>query len=86
MITSHPTALRELDSRVTDGIHVRLLWRGDDGHLVVTVVDSRTDEEFSVAVRDRTRALDVFHHSYAYAAHHGVQFAPARPVTAGGGA
>jgi hypothetical protein len=72
MITSTPTTIRELHSRVNDGIEVRLLWKAVDDCLFVTVADRKRDEEFCVEVRDRSRALDVFHHPYAYAAHHGV--------------
>jgi hypothetical protein len=72
MITSAQTTTRELHSRVNDGIDVRLLWRAADGCLFVAVTDRKRDEEFCLEVRDRARALDVFHHPYAYAAHHGV--------------
>jgi hypothetical protein len=72
MITSTPTTIRELDSRVNDGIEVRLLWRAVDDCLLVAVTDSKRDEEFCVEVRDHSLALDVFRHPYAYAAHHGV--------------
>jgi len=66
------TSIRELDSRVTDGIRVRLLWCEHDGTLWVTVVHSKTGDAFHVEVHDGERPLDVFHHPYAYAAHHGV--------------
>jgi hypothetical protein len=59
---------RELDSRVSDGIHVRLLWHQDDGHVSVTVEETRSGVIFDLPVRDGERALDVFHHPYAYAA------------------
>jgi hypothetical protein len=59
---------RELDSRVSDGIHVRLLWHPADGHVSVAVHDSKTDEAFEVAVGAGERASDVFLHPYAYAA------------------
>ena len=61
------TSTRELDYRVNDGIEVRLLWSSDDGHLSVSVNDTRTGQEFSVDVPDQTRPYDVFHHPYAYA-------------------
>jgi hypothetical protein len=73
MITSAPTSIRELHNRVNDGIEVRLLWEAVDDYLFVTVADRKRDEEFCVEVHDRSRALDVFHHPYAYAANHGVQ-------------
>lgn len=60
--------IRELDSRVTDGIEVRLLWREHDDRVLVAVRDGRTGEAFSLEVADDQRALDVFHHPYAYAA------------------
>ncbi len=73
------TSIRELDSRVNDGIHVRLLWCEREGRVSVAVTDTRTGEAFSLAVRDNERALDVFHHPYAYAAWHGVRLQiPAR--------
>ena len=62
------TMTRELDSRTNDGIHVRLLWHPDDARLSVAVHDTKTDEAFELPVPDGGRALDVFHHPYAYAA------------------
>jgi hypothetical protein len=70
MTHENPMSTRELDSRSNDGIHVRLLWCGDDGRLWVDVLDSKAGEAFSVDVHDGERPLDVFHHPYAYAAHH----------------
>jgi hypothetical protein len=58
---------RELDSRTSDGIHVRLLWHPEGGHVSVAVNDTKTGEQFVLPVRDGQRALDVFHHPYAYA-------------------
>jgi hypothetical protein len=59
-------APRELDSRISDGIHVQLLWHPTDGHVSVAVDDSKTGEAFELEVRRGHRALDVFHHPYAY--------------------
>ena len=59
---------RELDSRITDGIEVRLLWRPHDDTLLVAVSDARTDESFAIEVREGEKATDVFNHPYAYAA------------------
>lgn len=59
---------RELDRRISDGIRVRLLWHSGDGQVSVAVEDSKTGEMFDVPVGDDDRALDVFHHPYAYAA------------------
>ena len=61
-------APRELDSRVSDGIHVRLLWHSHEDHVSVAVDDTKTGETFEVEVRHGHRALDVFHHPYTYAA------------------
>ena len=72
MITSAPESTHELHSRFGDGIHVRLLWRSHDGGLFVSVTDSKEHLEFCLEVRDPERALDVFHHPFAYAAHYGV--------------
>lgn len=76
MIASAPATTEELHSRFADGLHVRLFWRADDDSLFVTVTDCKDQAEFSVEVRDRERALDVFHHPFAYAAHYGVKPAP----------
>lgn len=63
-----PAMARELDSRTSDGIEVRLLWSERDGQVLVAVNDTKTGEAFEVPVHDRERALDVFRHPYAYAA------------------
>jgi hypothetical protein len=73
MTESARATIHELHSRVNDGIHVRLMWEPDDDHLWVTVTDTKRREQFGVEVRDRSLALDVFHHPYAYAAHYGTQ-------------
>jgi hypothetical protein len=62
------TSMRELHSRVNNGIHVRLLWCEGDGRVFVAVNDHRTGDAFSVEVPENERALQVFHHPYAYAA------------------
>lgn len=59
---------RELDGRMSDGIEVRLLWSQNDGHVTVTVTNAKTGEAFDLPVREGERALEVFHHPYAYAA------------------
>lgn len=64
---STETLARELDSRVSDGIEVRLLWRPFDNHVSVLVNDTKTGVAFEVEVRPGQRALDVFQHPYAYA-------------------
>ncbi len=72
MTADRLTSVRELDSRQTNGVQVRLLWDGTDAGLWVAVIDLRTGESFRVRVRKGERAVDVFNHPYAYAAHHGV--------------
>ena len=62
------TTTRELDSRSSDGIHVRLLWHPHDARISVAVHDIKTGHAFELPVADASRALDVFHHPYAYAA------------------
>jgi hypothetical protein len=37
-------APRELDSRISNGIHVQLLWHPVDGHVSVAVNDTKTGE------------------------------------------
>jgi hypothetical protein len=61
------TTTRELDSRVSDAIHVRMLWHEHDGRVTVAVADSKTGDAFAVEVREGDRAMEVFHHPYAYA-------------------
>jgi hypothetical protein len=68
---------RELDFRVSDGIAVTLLWSPATGRVTVAVDDAKTGDAFEVPVGPGERALDVFHHPYAYAA--------ARPAAAAGG-
>jgi hypothetical protein len=60
--------IRELDSRASDGIHVRLLWHPDSGQVSITVDDAKTGEAFELVVRDGEPALDVYHHPFACAA------------------
>jgi hypothetical protein len=62
----HP--MRELDSRTSDGIHVRLLWSRRDDRVAVAVDDAKTGDAFTLDVRSGERALDVFHRPYADAA------------------
>lgn len=60
--------MRELDSRRTDGLHVRLLWCQGEGRVYVAVADNKTGETFSVKVPHDKRALHVFEHPFGYAA------------------
>jgi hypothetical protein len=76
------TAMRELDSRVADGISVRLLWHQPDGRLFVAVADAKTGNAFAIEVRDRDRTREVFHHPYAYAAWYGIDTSAPAPASA----
>jgi len=71
------TTIRELDSRVSHGVQVRLLWCEHDDRVWVAVLDTKTRDAFRVLVAEGERPLDVFHHPYAYAAHHGSATHPA---------
>jgi hypothetical protein len=74
--------LRELDHRTTNRIDVWLLWRERDDRVVVAVLDENTGEGFRIEVRDGERALDVFHHPYAYAGQRGIDIrSESRDVT-----
>ena len=64
------TSVRELDSRLSGVIQVRLLWCQADGRLWVAVADTSTGDDFRLEVRNGERPVDVFRHPYAYAAHH----------------
>jgi hypothetical protein len=67
MTTTENTTLRELDHRVSDGIDVRLLWRPEDDRAIVAVSDAKTGDSFTLEVAPHQRAMDVFHHPFAYA-------------------
>jgi hypothetical protein len=70
---------RELAHRRNDGIDVRMLWDSATDRVVVAVHDSKTGSEFEIVVAPGERALDVFHHPFAYAA---VRQERARPALA----
>jgi hypothetical protein len=64
----------ELAVREQNGVAVTLYWvRGTDV-LLVSVVDRRNGEAFELVLQPDERALDVFHHPYAYAAARGLDF------------
>jgi hypothetical protein len=69
--------IRELDHRTSDGIDVRMLWNSREDRVIVTVNDAKTDEAFTIEVRDGQRALDVFRHPFAYADRRGAKLAEA---------
>ena len=58
---------RELAARSSDGFHVRLLWTPGQNAITVFVEDARVGDCFQIAVAP-DRALDAFHHPFAYAA------------------
>jgi hypothetical protein len=58
---------RELAARESDGIHVLLLWHPGENAVSVSVEDARSGDRLRIAVAP-DRALDAFHHPFAYAA------------------
>ena len=63
-----PTTIRELAHRRNDGLDIRLLWNSATNEVTVALHDNKTGDGFEVAVGPDERALDVFHHPFAYAA------------------
>jgi hypothetical protein len=61
------TSRRELAHRMNNGISVSLFWEAVGDTLVLEVYDEARDEYFELGV-PRNRALDAFHHPYAYRA------------------
>jgi hypothetical protein len=61
------TDAKELDVRTGGGIKVRLLWYPTTGTVAVSVHDAAQDDFFELAV-EPARALEAFHHPYAFAA------------------
>jgi hypothetical protein len=57
---------RELASRRSGADEILLLWNPCDGRVEVAVRDIVTGVGFHVRVAATARALDVFHHVYAY--------------------
>jgi hypothetical protein len=77
-MTSTTTHLmRELDHRNSDGIEVRLLWNQRENRVYVAVNDAKTEESFTIEVREGDRAMDVFQHPFAYAGRRGATLAEA---------
>jgi hypothetical protein len=58
---------RELAYRAADGLEVALLWPVGERRVLVHVTDQRLDQSFELSV-EGDKALDAFHHPYAYAA------------------
>jgi len=65
--TTDPKRARELASRESDGLAVRLVWQPSEDALTVSGTDSVTGDRFQLSM-DRNRALDAFYHPFAYAA------------------
>ena len=57
---------QELARRTEDGIEVALLWRPDDGALIVTVGDLRSGETYRLEASTAT-VLDAYRHPFAHA-------------------
>ena len=67
-MTSTTSTVRELAHRRNDGLDIRLLWDPTTDRVAVALQDGKTGEGFEVEVGPGERALDVFHHPFAYAA------------------
>jgi hypothetical protein len=65
------TNTAELAHRANDGVEVSLLWSESCQRLTVVVSDSRAAHSFELTAHPE-KALDVFHHPYAYAALQGI--------------
>jgi hypothetical protein len=62
----------ELAEREFDGISVTLYWTRGTDVVAVAVEDARTGDSFELVVAENERALDVFHHPFAYAGARGI--------------
>jgi len=62
------TTTHELAYRANDGIYVTMFWDAATDRVTVAVTDAKTDDAFEVVVAPGERALDVFHHPFAYRA------------------
>jgi hypothetical protein len=67
-MTTPITTIRELAQRRNDGLDIRLLWDSATDRVSVALHDGKTGDGFEVEVGQGERALDVFHHPFAYAA------------------
>jgi hypothetical protein len=74
------TNRRELAHRASNGIDVSLFWDEVGDALTLEVDDAKGDEYFELRV-PHDRALDAFHHPYAYRAAAGA-VACAEPLAA----
>ena len=62
------TTVHELAYRNNDSIYVTMFWDSATNAVTVAVTDAKTDDAFEIVVGPGERALDVFHHPFAYAA------------------
>jgi hypothetical protein len=67
------TRTHELMLREADGLEVALVWRREVDRLTVVVNDERLGASFEIDA-PRDRALDAFHHPFAYAAAQGLMY------------
>ena len=67
-MTTANSTIRELAHRRNDGLDIRLLWDSATDRVLVSLSDAKTGDGFEIAVGPDERALDVFHHPFAYAA------------------
>ena len=61
--------IRELAERTSNGTRIRLYWRQGTRELWVEIWERELDVTIEIPA-DPERALEVFHHPYAYAAAH----------------
>jgi hypothetical protein len=83
MTTESLTTMRELDSRLVDGLHVRLWWDPAVNLVWVSVLDTRSGDAFTVEVKAGQEPLDVFRHPFAYASRDRVEADSGLHATAG---
>jgi len=85
MSTTSGTAVRELDRRINDGFDVRLLWNQRTNCVFVAIEDQRDGNAFEFQV-DAAKALEAFHHPFAYASnHYDLRSQPLEQCAAAGG-
>jgi hypothetical protein len=65
-LTTGDTGLRELDHRSNEDVEVTLLWSAQTDRVFVLVLERRTEALFRFEVAP-AKALDAFHHPFAYA-------------------
>jgi hypothetical protein len=66
----------ELMVREENGIAVTLFWVRATDVVLLAVADHRSGTFFELVLERDDRALDVFHHPYAYAAARGIDTSP----------